>query len=470
MTYLLYTLGVLAIAFGIGVSIALHELGHLIPAKRFGVKVTQYMIGFGPTVASWRRGETEYGIKAIPLGGYVRMIGMLPPQTPAPDGQPERLRSGTTGRFAMLAEQARRDALDEVTPGEEHRVFYRLSTPKKILVMLGGPLMNLVIAAVLLTGYVTLYGVLDDRQPTGAAIAGVSTCVPATVTSGTAPGTSGGPGGSGSAGAGCQGRPAAPAYAAGLRPGDRIVGIDGRTVSTPSDISAIVRPNAGRTMPVQVLRDGQPVTLTVTPVATQLPKLDAAGKLVLDASGKAVTVQGGFLGTTTRPTFATVRQPLSEAPTYIGQAMAGTAGVMLRIPEKMVGVWNAAFGDSERDLNGPISVVGVGRVAGEKAGGEITGSLMDDIDVLPFLVQLLAGLNMALFVFNLIPLMPLDGGQIAGALWEGLRRTVARVTGRPDPGPVDVARALPLAYAVSVVLIGMSALLIYADLVKPVRF
>lgn len=462
MTYLLYTAGVLAMAVGIGVSIALHELGHMVPAKRFGVKVKQYMIGFGPTIASWRRGETEYGFKVIPLGGYVRMIGMLPPQSP---GHPSRLRASSTGRFSMLADQARKESLEEIAPGDEERVFYKLSTPKKLAVMLGGPLMNLLIAAVLLTGYVTLYGVLDERRPTGATVAGVSRCVPATVTA-TAPKAQPAQ----DAADPCAGRPKAPAYAAGLLPGDRIVGIDGRPVQAPADVSAIVRPSAGRQLRVEVLRDGEPTTLAITPASTELPRLTADGRPVTGADGKVVTENGGFLGTTTRGTFETVRQPISQAPKYVWNAMTGTAGVMLRIPEKMVGVWNAAFSDAERDANGPISVVGVGRVAGEKAGGEITGSIIDDIDVVPFLVQLLAGLNMALFVFNLIPLMPLDGGQIVGALWEGLRRTVARVAGRPDPGHVDVARALPLAYAVSVVLIGMSVLLIYADLVKPVRF
>ncbi len=460
MTYLLYTLGVLAMALGVSLSIALHELGHLVPAKRFGVAVKQYMIGFGPTIASWRRGETEYGFKAIPLGGYVRMIGMLPPQSAA---DPRRLRTSSTGRLSMLADQARQDATQEIELGDQDRVFYKLSTPKKITVMLGGPLMNLLIAAVLITGYVTLYGVPDIQRPTGASIAGVSTCVPASLA---VSGSAGSPAATNS----CAGRPEAPAYAAGLLPGDRIVSIDDRQVKVPADISAIVRPNAGRPLQVEVLRGEQAMTVSVTPASTKLPKLQADGQPVTDAAGAVATEQGGFLGTTTRGTFETVRQPLSEAPKYVWNTVAGTAGVMLRIPQKMVGVWNAAFGDEERDANGPISVVGVGRVAGEKAGGEITGSIMDDINVVPFLVQLLAGLNMALFVFNLIPLMPLDGGQIAGATWEGLRRTFARVTGRPDPGPVDIARALPLAYAMSIVLIGMSVLLIYADLVKPVRF
>jgi membrane-associated protease RseP (regulator of RpoE activity) len=137
---------------------------------------------------------------------------------------------------------------------------------------------------------------------------------------------------------------------------------------------------------------------------------------------------------------------------------------VLSIPSKMVGVWQAAFGGGERDPNGPVSVVGAGRFGVEVATDDAGLSWR----VSNFLV-LLASLNMALFLFNLIPLLPLDGGHVAGALYEGARRQVARWRGSPDPGPVDVAKLLPVAYGVAMVLIGMSALLIYADVVNPIR-
>ena len=139
---MMYLLGVLFIVLGVGVSIALHELGHLLPAKRFGLKVNQYMIGFGPTVWSRRRGETEYGLKAIPLGGYIRMIGMFPPRPGDPEGT---IRVSSTGRFSQLADEARQLSLEEIKPGDEDRVFYKLSVPRKVVVMMGGPVMNLVI-------------------------------------------------------------------------------------------------------------------------------------------------------------------------------------------------------------------------------------------------------------------------------------------------------------------------------------
>ncbi len=155
MTPLLYVLGVVLFAAGIALSIGLHEIGHLVPAKRFGVRVTQYMIGFGPTIWSRRKGETEYGVKAIPLGGYIRMIGMFPPKR----GEDQRLvRASSTGRMSLLMDQARAQSMEELRPGDETRVFYRLSVPKKVVIMMGGPTMNLVIAAVLLTITTTAFG------------------------------------------------------------------------------------------------------------------------------------------------------------------------------------------------------------------------------------------------------------------------------------------------------------------------
>ena len=143
-TTLAYILGIVILVIGIGVSVALHELGHMIPAKKFGVKVPEYFIGFGPKIWSFKRGETEYGVKAIWLGGYVKLVGMLPPARP---GRPDRRRKD--GSLGMVGE-ARAEALEEIQPGEEHRAFYHLSVPKKLVVMAGGILTNLVLGIVLL--------------------------------------------------------------------------------------------------------------------------------------------------------------------------------------------------------------------------------------------------------------------------------------------------------------------------------
>jgi len=443
----MYFLGVLFVALGVSVSIALHEVGHLLPAKKFGVKVTQYMVGFGPTVWSRKRGETEYGLKAVPLGGYIRMIGMFPPK---PGADPSILRSSSTGRFSQLMDQAREESMEQVKAGDENRVFYKLSVPKKLVVMLGGPTMNLVIAVVLLTGIFSLYGIGEIT----ARVSAVSQCVQ------TVPAT-------GTAAPKCSPTdPQAPANLAGIRPGDRIISLAGKPVSSWDDVRAMIRPNGGRRIDVVVERDGRRLDLKATPILNDVPRFDAAGKPAVGADGKALTDRVGFMGFS--PSAEIVKQPLTAVPALVGNQIAATAGVVLRIPQKMEGIAKAAFGGGVRDPS-LMSVVGVGRVAGEVADGQLSGVAESSSSKFVVLLSLVASLNLALFVFNLIPLLPLDGGHAAGALWEGLKRWVARLRGRPNPGYVDVAKALPVAYVVSIALIGMSVLLMYADVVNPIK-
>ena len=450
MTVLWFALGVLFMVVGVGFSIGWHEIGHLVPAKKFGVRVPQYMVGFGPTLWSRRRGETEYGVKAIPLGGYIRMVGMFPPRKGA---DPSQIRVSSTGRMSQLVDEARAASFEELRPGDEHRVFYKLATGKKIVVMLGGPVMNLILAVILLSGLVMAYGTSVERP--GAYVGQVSECVV--------------PAGEATVDRVCEaGDPLTPAAEAGIMPGDVIVEIAGEPIVSNRDVSGLIRPRSGQPTDIVVERAGERLTLTATPITNELPEVDAQGNVVLDADENPVLVQTGFLGIASGANSEIERQSPIVVPGMIWDMVSGTAQVVAQLPQKMVGVYNAAFSGQERDLESPVSVVGVGRIAGEVAAGQIP-FFETPGQKLATLVLLLAGLNIALFVFNLIPLLPLDGGHVAGAIWEAIKKGYARARGLPDPGPVDVAKALPLAYGVSILLIGMALLLIYADIVNPIR-
>ncbi|MDJ0317767.1 M50 family metallopeptidase [Arthrobacter antibioticus] len=439
VTVLLFIGGVAFVAIGIAVSIALHEVGHLLPAKLFNVRVTRYMIGFGPTMFSRKKGETEYGIKAIPAGGYVAMVGMYPPNRS--DGS---VRPSSTGMFQTLASEARSAAHEEVGPEDSNRVFYKLPVWKKIIIMLGGPFMNLLIGVVLMA--VLLMGFGSAQATT--TLSEVNACqvaygqpVPTDLNN-------------------CTKTPAA---AAGLLPGDSITSFDGQAVTDWTAFTERVRASAGKNVALVYERGGKSISTTITPVLTARPVIDANGLAQVDDAGKAVTVQAGFLGV--GPTSAMVPQPASAVLPAVAHNVTQIGGVVFQLPQKLVGVAKAAFSSEPRDPNGPISVVGVGRVAGEVAA-------MEEVPLsarAATLIGLLAGVNLALFVFNLIPLLPLDGGHVLGALYEGARRIVAKVFKRRDPGPFDIAKLLPVTYVAAIVLIGMGALLIYADIVKPVN-
>ncbi|MGP5261355.1 M50 family metallopeptidase [Brachybacterium paraconglomeratum] len=442
---LLFALGVLVIAAGLALSIALHEIGHLVPAKLFGVRVTQYMIGFGPTVLSRTRGETEYGLKAIPLGGYIRMIGMYPPHKGEPEGTIREDSTGLLQQMTEMSEDAKAYESALYGPEDAHRTFVALSVPKKLVVMLGGPAMNLLISVLLMVVLVSGIG-LPSVTPT---VQSVSECVvpadaPADVS--------------------CEGQPPAPALEAGIRPGDVLREIDGAPITRWEDVTEAVRAADDRTIEVVVERDGREIPLEATLVIDARPVLDQDGAAVRDADGRLVTEEVGFLGVAGTPDL--VPQSPTEVPAMAWDAFVRTGQIVVTLPVRLYEVAQAAFGSAERDPDGPLGVVGVSRLAGEVASADEPGfELREKVGTM---ISMLASLNMALFVFNLVPLLPLDGGHVAGALLEGIRRRIARLRGRPDPGPVDMSRMLPLTNAVALVFIVMTLLLLYADIVKPI--
>ncbi|MFI6478907.1 M50 family metallopeptidase [Nonomuraea sp. NPDC050663] len=435
MDWLIFLAGILIILVGLMVSIGLHEIGHLVPAKLFGVKVTQYMVGFGPTMWSKRKGETEYGVKWLPFGGYIRMIGMLPPR---PGDDPNMVRQTSTGPFQGLIEQARDLAQEEVRPGDENRVFYRKKWWQKVIIMSGGPFMNILLAFVLF-GVVYMVMGVQTLKPV---LAQVQQCVVSAEVQQKDPNRA------------CTAAdPKTPSAQAGLKPGDKVVSFNGTPIARWEQVRDGIRAAGASQVTLGIERDGKLQDLKVALIAQDMPNVEDPKKI-----DKGV----GYLGVV--PQVVIEQKDFPYLVTEFGETVGHVGESLINLPQRMVGVWNAAFSGDERDANGPIGVVGIGRIGGEIATMDIAVE-----NKLMVFVNLLAGFNLAVGLFNLIPLLPLDGGHIAGGLWEGLKRGFARIARRPEPAPVDVAKVLPLTYALAFVFMFMAGLLVYADLVNPVK-
>lgn len=415
------------------------------------MRVPQFMVGFGPTVFSRTRGETEYGIKAVPLGGYIRIVGMIPP---AEEGESKR-----ATRMRSFIAEVRGQAQDDVLPTDADRVFWKKPWWQRVVVMFAGPFHNLVLAVLFFTVVLTAVGtsVLSTQissvpacvLPAGAVTAGADDPCSVPITASGQECASGADG--------CALPQRSPAAEAGLRPGDTIVAIGGTPVE-PTDYSSwttvqdAIRSSPGEPLDLVVEREGERRELTVTPIANT----------VYVEAGSDETTTAGYLGISPAGTLA--RQDVSDIPGYFGMIVTNSVERLIEIPEKIPQLFRAAFMGEERDVNGPIGVVGVGRISGEAfALEQLTG-----MEKLSFFLSMLASVNLVLFLFNLLPIYPLDGGHVAGALYEKGRATVARVRGRPDPGPFDIARMMPVAYAVAGLFVALSLLLVVADLVNPI--
>ena len=448
MSTVYYTLGVLIFFGAILASIGLHELGHMVPAKAFGGKVTQYFIGFGPTVWSKRKGETEYGIKAIPLGGYVKILGMLPPEAEklgevtydANGNQLTKIRKSNTGLFTQLISDARAAEWELVGPEDGPRLFYKMPWWKKVVVMSGGPLVNIAIAFFLFWGVFAFYGNYNDvridaGQPV---IAQVPDCVIPASADRTQ----------------CLPEdPISPAAKAGLQQGDRIVSFNGVEITNWDQLVTLIHANADGDAVIGYVRDGVVYTTQTNTTVELRP----------DGDDSEALREVGYLGITPT-THRAVGGPIYTVR-EMGWMAVETVKALAELPVKVWGVARAIVGAQERDPESPVSIVGGSRLAGEATSHQDFPKTEKAV----FLVSLIAGFNFFIGMFNFIPLLPLDGGHIASAMWEAIRRGIARLRGRPDPGFVDAAKLLPVAYVVACCLLVMSLVLIIGDLVVPLH-
>ncbi|MCI7551038.1 MAG: M50 family metallopeptidase [Actinomycetaceae bacterium] len=444
-------IGIILFIVALLATVAIHELGHLVPAKLFGTKVSKYFIGFGPTLWSRTWKGTEFGIKAILLGGFVAIAHMLPP---APVGTRTLRKDGTL----TLAEEARRASAAEIDEHEEHQAFWRLPARKKIVVMFGGPATNLVIAFLCAVVVVSGLGI----PTTTTTVAEVVKCMPAAEAAKEAD-TASREASSRQTASACE-YGVSPAFLAGFQPGDRITTWNGEEVSSWEQVQGAIKGAGTQQVSVTVVRNGAERRLSVQARETPRPRLDSSGQIVTDQDGEPRLEMKPYVGI--GPAIERQAQPLGRAVAFTGELAWGTAKIVLTLPAQLWNTVSDLFTGEPRDANSVVGVVGVAQMAGSITSVEADQYTLSD-RVGDF-VMLIGSLNMSLFVFNMLPLLPLDGGHILGALIEGARRHWARRRGKPDPGAFDTAKMLPLSYAVIVFFIAMTLLLVVADLINPV--
>jgi membrane-associated protease RseP (regulator of RpoE activity) len=414
-----YVVGVVIFALGLLFSVCLHEAGHMSVAKALGMRVSRYFVGFGPTIFSFRRGETEYGLKAIPAGGFVSIDGMSP-------------------------------HVMDIPREHERQAFWRASPWKRTAVMLAGSATHMLLAIALLWLALSAFGVQRPVDPatTPARLASISDCVVVgndTLSSGAL--------------RPCRaGDPRAPAAVAGLRAGDVVTAINGTPTPSLASFQDTLRKVDG-SKPVQVTytRDGVTQTATLRPVLAQRPPPDAP-----DSAKPVPTPTIGVVGDV--PTVVQREGPiggLGSAFSMTGSMITGTFKALGSIPAKVPALIDAVSG-GQRDPDSPVSVVGASR-----AGGEILGH--QGVGGIAFFLALLAAVNVFLGVFNLLPLPPLDGGHIAVMWFERIRRRIALSRGLPDPGFVRPERIAPVVMAFVAIFGTFALLAVVADVVNPIR-
>jgi membrane-associated protease RseP (regulator of RpoE activity) len=394
---MLSILGVLAFVVALLTSVMIHEAGHYLTAKKFGMKVTEFFLGFGQKIWSTQRGETEFGLKAIPAGGYCKIVGMSP--------------------------------REELSPADADRAFIKGSIAQRLIVLGAGSFLHFVLGFILL---ITLFAGVGVNSITNQ-VQKVADCIPQTATE-VCSATS----------------TPSPAKNAGVISGDKLVKINNQSFKQWSDAIAVIRASAGKPINIVVDRNGDLIPLTVTP-ATRM------------VDGKAIGVLGVInqVGTVRfNPIVAT-----QKSITFGGDILSNSITSLIKLPSKIPDLLAQTFGGKTRDPEGLVGVVGVARVSGETAS---TGKLTTNEKIATFIL-IIASLNIFVGMFNLLPLLPLDGGHMAVAIADGIRNFWARRRGQPKPAPIDVERLTPITLVVFVFMAALSIILLAADIFNPIR-
>ncbi|WP_327150433.1 M50 family metallopeptidase [Nocardia sp. NBC_01329] len=397
---MLFVLGFVLFALGITISIALHECGHMWTAQATGMKVRRYFIGFGPKMFSFRRGETEYGVKWLPLGGFCDIAGMT--------------------------------ALDELEPEEVERAMYRQATWKRLVVMSGGIGMNFLLGFLLIVVLAVGWGLPNLNQPPETTIGDMSCAAPQNPDR--TLGTCTGPG---------------PAQRAGLQRGDVVTAINGEEVDSWTEFQTLTQQQNGP-FTYTVDRDGRSMDIEVVPEQTmRYPRDGGPGREV-----SVVGVGQEFY----EPVQYGVLAAIPASAAFTGEMFVRTFQSLAQMPAKVASLWDAVTG-GERDADTPVSVYGASKIGGETA----------ERGYWNMFILVLASLNFFLGAFNILPLLPLDGGHIAVVLYEKLRNTFRGWKGLAPGAPVDYLKLLPLTY-VAVVIGGAYMLLtLAADIINPIN-
>jgi membrane-associated protease RseP (regulator of RpoE activity) len=375
----------------------IHEAGHYLTAKRFGMKVTEFFVGFGQKIWSTQRGETEFGVKAIPAGGYCRIAGMTP--------------------------------REELSEADADRAFVKAGVTQRLIVLGAGSFLHFVIGFVLL---LTLFSAIGVTSLTNQ-VERVSDCIPQTATEV------------------CSSKSTpSPAKNAGILAGDQIISINGVEYTEWAQAVRVIRSSAGKQLDITVNRNGGLIDILVTPAFRDL---DGEKIGVLGVVNKVGTV-----------TYAPIPAVI-KAGSFTLEILQNSLTALISLPSKIPDLINQTFGNEERDPEGLVGVVGVARVSGETAE---TKALTGREKIATF-VLIIASLNLFVGMFNLLPLLPLDGGHMAVAIADGVRNTRAKAKGLAKPAPFDVERLTPITMVVFILMASLSLLLLTADILNPVR-